>query len=162
MSTDGNECGVMAIQFADRYFTFRNGANLVYVNFTDEPNQPNGIEVYSVKFFESQNTWPSANGTVHTVYSASQFYDNRWNYSEQPWLISEYTGGTTIFAPSNFSGVTLESLPVTGAMENSYIVRFANVKDLLDGKSHKIHITIRSKDGSVVADKTFYVVFAQA
>ena len=157
-----NECGAMAILFANDNFSFRAGANRIYVNFTDEPNQPNGIQKYSVKYFESQDNWPSSYGTVHTVYSDSKFSSNRWNSSEQPWLISEYTGGTTIFAPSNFSGVTLESLPVTGAMENSYIIRFTNISDLLDGKSHKVHITIRSKDGSIVADKTFYVIFKES
>lgn len=161
-SVSDSECGAMAILYANEYFTFRTGANRIYVNFTDEPNQPNGIQRYSVKYFESQDNWPSSYGTVHTVYSDSKFSTNRWNSSEQPWLISEYTGGTTIYAPSNFSGVTLESLPVTGAMENSYIIRFTNISDLLDGKSHKVHITIRSKDGSVVADKTFYVIFKES
>lgn len=153
------ECGALGIRFADKYFSFRNGANHIYVNFTDEPNQPNGKSDYSVKFFESQDNWPSAKGTVHTVYSSSKFTYNEWNYEEQPWLISEYTGGTTIFTSSSFANVTLESLPVTGAMENSYIIRFANVQQLIDGKQHKVRITIRSKDGSIQADKTFYVVF---
>lgn len=156
-----NECGAMAIEFANQYFSFRPGANRIYVNFTDEPNQPNGNSKYSVKFFEDQNNWPASNGTVHTVYSDSQFSYNNWNRSEQPWLISEYTGGTTIFASSSFSDVTLESLPVTGAMENSYIIRFTNIADLLDGKQHKVHITIKSVDGKVMADKLFYVIFTK-
>lgn len=161
-SVSTNECVALAIRFASDYFSFRNGATRIYVNFTDEPNQPNGKSGYSVKYFENQDNWKAADGTVHTVYSdRNTNYSNRWNYEEQPWLISDYTGGTTIFAPSNFSGVTLESLPVTGAMENSYIIRFTNIVDLLDGKSHKVHITIRSKDGSVAADKTFYVTFKE-
>ena len=32
-----------------------------------------------------------------------------------------------------FSGVTLNSLPVTGAMQNSYIIRFTNVSEFMDG-----------------------------
>lgn len=156
---DRNECGAMGIEFADSYFTFRSGANRIYVNFTDEPNQPNGNSTYSVKYFESQENWPAAKGTVHTVYSDSESYTNNWNYIEQPWLISEYTGGTTLFASPSFANVTLASLPVTGAMENSYIIRFANIDELLDGKEHTIHITIVSKDGTVRADKTFMVVF---
>ncbi|MCH5303127.1 MAG: VWA domain-containing protein [Prevotella sp.] len=153
------ECGAAAIRFANDNFSFRPGANRIYVNFTDEPNQPNGKSGFSVQFFEDQENWPAAYGTVHTVYSDSRFNNNRWNYEEQPWLISEYTGGTTIFAPYDFSGVTLEGLPVTGAMENSYIIRFTNIADKLDGKQHKVHITIRSKDGTVCADKIFYVTF---
>ena len=156
---DYNECGALAIEFADQYFTFRSGANRVYVNFTDEPNQPNYNSNFSVKFFEDQSNWPASNGTVHTVYSAYKFDYNNWNYQEQPWLISEYTGGTTIFTSSSFSGVTLSNLPVTGAMQNSYIIRIGDISDLLDGNPHLIHITIISKDGSVQADKTFWVVF---
>ena len=153
-STDSNECGAMAIQFADKYFTFRNGANRIYVNFTDEPNQPSMVTNYSVNFFSDQNNWPASKGTVHTVYSSN---DRKQEY---PWLISEYTGGTTIFTSSNFAGVTLSSLPVTGAMENSYIIRFTNISDLIDdGKTHLVHITVYSKDGKVRADKTFWVTF---
>lgn len=156
------ECGTMAIRFAHQYFTFRSSANRIYVNFTDEPNQPNGKGDYSVDFFSDQNNWAASYGTVHTVFSADRNISGlSKNYREKPWLISEYTGGTTIFAPSNFSGVTLESLPVTGAMENSYIIRFSNAQGLLDGKQHKVHITIRSKDGSVIADKVFYIIFKE-
>ena len=155
------ECGAAAIQYADKNFKFRAGANRIYVNFTDEPNQPNGNSKYSVKYFESQSNWPASKGTVHTIYSSGKFENNNWNREEQPWLISEYTGGTTMFASSSFTGVTLSSLPVTGAMQNSYIIRFTNIDDMLDGQPHKVHITIRSKDGSVQGDKTFYVVFGQ-
>ncbi len=158
-SVSSNECGAMAIQFADTYFSFRSGANRIYVNFTDEPNQPEGNIDYSVKFFEDQNNWPAAKGTVHTVYSEDVFTTNTWNKKEQPWLISEYTGGTTLFTSSSFSDVTLESLPVTGAMENSYIIRFTNIDELLDGNYHLVHITIISEDGTVQADKTFNVLF---
>lgn len=154
-----DECGAMAILFADANFNFRSRANRIYVNFTDEPNQPNGNEGYSVKFFESQTNWPASKGTVHTVYSDYKFDYNSWNYNEQPWLISEYTGGTSIFTSSSFSGVTLSDLPVTGAMENSYVIRIGDISDLLDGQRHEIHITVISADGTVSADKTFWVVF---
>jgi hypothetical protein len=158
----GGECGALAIEYADQYFSFRQGANRVYVNFTDEPNQPKSMEKYSVTFFSNQTNWPSSKGTVHTVYSDTKFSGNTWNTREQPWLISDYTGGTTIFTNSSFTGVTLASLPVTGAMENSYIIRFTNIAELLDGQQHKVHITIRSKDGSVTADKIFYIIFGVA
>ncbi len=158
-SVDGAECGAMAIEFADRYFSFRPGANRIYVNFTDEPNQPNHNEDYSVEFFKEQSNWPAAKGTVHTVFSASQFTYNNILTKEQPWLISDYTGGTTIFTSSSFTGVTLSSLPVTGAMQHSYIIRFANVAELLDGRAHLVHITVVSRDGNVRADKTFTAVF---
>lgn len=157
-----DECGVAAIHYANDLFSFRSGANRVYINFTDEPNYPCGNSKYSVKFFEDQNNWPATKGTIHTVYSSTKSEYRNWNYKESPWLISDYTGGTTIFTSSSFTGVTLSSLPVTGAMQNSYIIYFGNISDLLDGQPHKVHITILSKDGKVKADKVFYVIFTAA
>ena len=60
---------------------------------------------------------------------------------------------------ATFSGVTLNSLPVTGAMQNSYIIRFTNVSEFMDGQSHEVKVTILSEDGRVRAEKIFYIVF---
>ena len=159
-----DECGVAAIRLADENFNFRTGANRVYVNFTDEPNFPTSKSNFSVKYFESQDNWAAAQGTVHTVYSSSKFESNSWNVREQPWLVSEYTGGTTIFASSNFSGVTLASLPVTGAMENSYIIRFTNVEEIFDGLPHTVKITVKSagNGGEILADKEYEITFVKS
>ncbi len=154
-----DECGGMALRYADDNITFRNSANRVYVNFTDEPNQPAGNKEYSVEFFEDQSNWSTQQGTVHTVYSADTTFTEKQYQSEKPWRISDYTGGTTLIAPSNFSGVTLESLPVSGAMANSYIIRFTNIAEFMDGKSHEVVITILSADGKTKAEKTFYMTF---
>jgi hypothetical protein len=157
------ECGACAIEFANDCFNFRTGANRIYINFTDEPNQPNYKEQFSVKFFENQINWPAAQGTVHTIYSASKFESNSWNYSEQPWLISDYTGGTTQFIRSNASDLDLTKILVTQAMQNSYIIRLKDVGDLInDGQTHEVHLTIDAKDengNETSADKTFYVEF---
>lgn len=153
-----NECGMVALHFANDNFSFRKGANRIYVNFTDEPNQPNGESKWSVEYLNPANTpllWNPANGTVHTVFSGSQ---SQASY-EKPWLMSEYTGGTIIYTNSSFSGVTLESLPVTGAMQNSYIIRFTNIEKYMDGQPHVVKITVVSADGTVRAEKTFTVVF---
>lgn len=123
--------------------------NRIYVNFTDEPNQPGGYTRNSVEFFKDQANWNTAQGTVHTVYSGSHNYTN-----EAPWLLSEYTGGTTLYASSTFTGVSLSDLPVTGAMTNSYIIKFLDTSDLTDG-THTVVVTILSKDGSVRAEKIF-------
>ena len=157
-----NECGALAIRFADQQFNFRPGANRIYVNFTDEPNQPSGYEDFSVEFFKDQSNWPAAKGTVHTVYSDYQFTDNNWNAREQPWLISDYTGGTKLFTSSSFSGITLQSLPVTGAMQHSYIIRFTNIGEFMDGQPHEVTMTIYTPDGRVKAVKTFTVTFGQS
>lgn len=154
------ECGGLALRYADENLAFRPGANRIYVNFTDEPNQPGGNNEYSTESFKSQDYWNTNQGTVHTVYSADtlNYYESMYNY-EKPWRISQYTGGTIITAPSNFSGVTLESLPITGAMANSYVIRFTNVKEYIDGKPHLVKITILSEDGKTRAERTFHITF---
>ncbi|WP_297909411.1 vWA domain-containing protein [uncultured Parabacteroides sp.] len=154
-----DECGGMALRYADANISFRTGANRIYVNFTDEPNQASGKQQYSVEYFASQANWNTNQGTVHTVYSAdTTFTESRYS-REKPWRISQYTGGTTLIAPSDFSGVTLENLPVTGAMTNSYIIRFTNIREFMDGKSHLVKITILSEDGKTRAERAFYMTF---
>lgn len=159
VSSSQDECGGAALRYADANITFRSGSNRIYVNFTDEPNQPEGKSAYSVEYFEDQSNWEAGRGTVHTVYSADTTWTERIGYWEKPWRISQYTGGTIIVAPSDFSGVTLESLPVTGAMQNSYTIRFTNVKEYMDGQRHEVKITILSADGKTRAEKIFYIIF---
>ena len=154
-----DECGAMAIRFADANLSFRAGANRIYVNFTDEPNQPAGNQKYSVEFFSSQANWGTSQGTVHTVYSGPTNFTERLYYQEYPWKISDYTGGTVFKTNSSFAGVDLASLPITGALQHSYIIRFHNIAHLIDGKTHIIKITIYTRDGRVRAERTFAVVF---
>lgn len=152
-----DECGVEALRFADENFTFRAGANRIYVNFTDEPNQPGGSEKWSVEYVADQNNWNTSQGTIHTVFSEdSTYYTNSYKplYNERPWLVSEYTGGTTKFVPSTFKNVSLEDLPVTGAMINSYIIKFKNTSIVENGK-HEVKITVLSTDKQVKAQKVF-------
>ena len=159
-----DECGVMALRFANDKFSFRTGANRVYVNFTDEPNQPDGEEQWSVNWVKDPANWPTTNGTVHTVFSEdSTYYSYYWEdlYDERPWLLSDYTGGTTIFAPSDFKGVSLDDLPITGALQNSYYIRVTNVENLFDGQEHTVKITILSPNGTVRAEREYKVVFTK-
>ena len=157
-SRAGGECGVQALRFADEHFSFRLGANRVYVNFTDDANYPGGDDEISVSYVADAMNWNTNKGTIHTVFSGSS---SSLNYSigEAPWLLSEYTGGTVMEVSPTFSGVTLNSLPVTGAMQNSYIIRFTNVSEFMDGQSHEVKVTILSEDGRVRAEKIFYIVF---
>ena len=154
-----DECGAMALRYADANLKFRNNSNRLYVNFTDEPNQPNYKMEYSVSYFADQNNWDTHQGTVHTVFSADTTFTERAYYKEKPWRISQYTGGSILVAPSDFSGVTLASLPVTGAMTNSYIIRFTNIEEFMDGQPHLVKITILSEDGYTRAEKIFYMNF---
>lgn len=153
----GGECGVQALWFADEQFNFRDGANRIYVNFTDDANFPatnDDISIYSVI---GSDAWTTDKGTIHSVISDDTTTIKQ--RGEAPWLLSRYTGGTIITAPSDFSGVTLASLPVTGAMQNSYIIRFTNIGEFLDGQPHLVKITILSPDGKTKAERTFYVTF---
>lgn len=149
-----NECGMAALRFASDRFAWRNSANRIFVNFTDEPNQPNGITKFSVESLKTD--WSTKNGTIHTVFSDGTEYSQEYNY-----LMSRYTGGTVINTNPSFSGVSLNSLPVTGALQNSYVIRFSNIEDLIDGQPHQITITILSADGSIRAVRTFTVIFTR-
>lgn len=157
--TDGNECGAMAIRFANDNFAFRATANRIYVNFTDEPNQPNGNTGFSVEWFKSQSNWPTNNGAVHTVFSSSQFSSDNLYVSERPWLISDYTGGTTMFIKSNASDLQLDKLEVSDAMLHAYTIKFIIPASLLDGQPHIIRIVVLSKDGTVRGILEFTAIF---
>ena len=158
----GGECGGIMLHFADENFTFRSGANRIYVHFTDEPNQPNNHVEWSV---ESVNTaspdynWGATRGTIHTVFSDLYNYrPDTYNWTplryEDPRLFATYTGGTTIDTDASFTDVSLEDLPVTGAISNSYIVKMNFTRDMLTGK-HTVKIVIKSTDGKYQAEIIF-------
>ena len=132
-----------------------------YINFTDEPNQPNGQEGFSVLFVNDQNNWKTSQGTIHTVYSGNRNFVETIYFEEYPWKMSDYTGGTTLYASSSFTGVTLDDLPVTGALQNSYVIHFTNIKEFMDGKVHQVKITVLSEDGTVRGEKIFNVIFEE-
>ena len=161
------ECGVLALRFANDKFSFRPGANRIYVNLTDEPNQPRGkSDLYSTKWVK--DNWTPTMGTIHTVWtrhaSDVNLKDNIGN--EYPWDLSVYTDGTMFFTNSNFKDINgntvhLSDLPVSGAMLNSYIIRFSNVAGVFDGQPHVVWITVQSEspNGEILADKKYQVTF---
>lgn len=155
-----DECGVSSLRYADDLFSFRKNTNRVYVNFTDEPNYPQGNEPMSTQWVKDPNNWPTTKGTIHTVYSSTYVnWTERPLWEEYPWNLSAYTGGTEIKTNSSFSGVSLSTLPITGALQNSYIIRFTNVENLFDGQPHKVKITILSPNGTVRAEKEYVISF---
>jgi len=163
-SKAGGECGIQALRFADENFSFRSGANRVYVMFTDDCNYPGGNPDISIDYVKDPLKWPSAKGTIHSVISESkdelirrtqEFVLN----SELPWLPSDFTGGTIKYAKRDFSDVTLEDLPVTGALKNSYYIDITNVESLFDGKPHVVKITILSPTGTIRAEREFTITF---
>jgi len=158
-----NECGMLAFHYANDLFQFRNGANRIFVNFTDEPNQYDGTDSLRTDWLKTY--WTPQMGTIHSVFSdgedAGQNPDGYTSegWCDAPWLMADYTGGTKLFANWDFSGVNLQGLPVTGAMQNSYIIRFTNVAEFMDGQPHLVHITIKTADGSVAGELYFWVTF---
>ena len=155
-----DECGVMALRFANDYFTFRSGANRIYVNFTDEPNQPYYNDDWSVEYLNPiKGNWTPQQGTVHTVYSGSPNFNNQTGYNEMPWLLSEYTGGTVLYASSYFTGISLYDLPVTGAMQHSYSIYLTVPELLIDGQFHDLKVTVLSQDQEVRGERDFLIKF---
>ncbi|MGM9687723.1 MAG: PL29 family lyase N-terminal domain-containing protein [Alloprevotella sp.] len=144
-----NECGAAAIQYANANFNFRNGSNRIYINFTDEPNQPNGKSAWSVNFFNSEQNWPAQYGTIHSVYSDTNTqYVQTEGYREYPWRMSEYTGGTKMFTSSSFTGVSLKDIPVMDAITHSYTIKFIIPLSYLDGQPHTVVIKVVTPDGT--------------
>lgn len=156
------ECGGLMLHFADEHFTFREGANRIYVHFTDEPNQASNNSAWSVESvnIESEHyNWGATQGTIHTIFSDLNNYQPdtyNWTplYREDPRLFSIYTGGTSKTVDASFAGETLEGLEVTGAITNSYVIRFNVTEDMLTGK-HTVTIVIQSKDGKYQARITY-------
>lgn len=156
----GGECGIQALRFADDLFSFRKTSNKIYVNFTDDANYHGNSQDLSVKYLLS-DAWNTQKGTIHTVFSGDIEYVKTKQYGDDPHLMSTYTGGTILDVNSSFTGVTLSSLPVSDAMRNSYVIRFTNVEEYLDGRPHEVKITVMSPDGEVCAERTFNMVFSR-
>ena len=161
-TTAGGECGGIMLHFADENFAFRQGSNRIYVHFTDEPNQPGGHAEWSVETVNPESeyyNWNVNKGTIHTIFSDLNGYsEDGYNWTllqrEKPWLFSIYTGGTNIRTDASFTDVSLDDLPVTGAITNSYILRLNLTEDMLSG-THTVKITILTKDGAVKGEQIY-------
>lgn len=148
--TAPQENGIVAAIFGDSVYTWRSGAQRVFINFTDEPTQSDGI------------TWTNAFGcgllsgkaTVHTVFSEDSTYYTWDNQNERPWDISTCTGGTIKFIPTDASGLTLKDLPVAGALANSYLVEYVTAKN---GIAHTVKVTVYTSTADGV--QTFNVTY---
>lgn len=160
----GGECGGIMLHFANENFEFREGANRFYVYFTDEPNQPGNVEGYpwSVKTVDTESSyynWSASKGVIYTVYSGLDLGGDPhgwtvWNYKEDPTLFSTYTGGQIIETNGDFN-ISLDELPVTGAILQSFIISFNITPDLKVGGSYDVTIIIKSPDGKIVSKYTY-------
>lgn len=159
----GGECGGIMLHFADENFAFREGANRFYVYFTDEPNQPGGHGEWSVLSVNKEMAdnehynWDSSKGVIYTVFSNEYSTPENWQdwlYQENPYLFSTYTGGTTLSTSSYFE-ISLDDLPVTGAITQSFIFAFNITEDLKVGGVYDVVITIYYPDGSIASTYTY-------
>lgn len=153
------ECGVEALRFADEMFSFRQGSCRVYINFTDEANQPGGDSLWSVEYVNNQTHWLSYKGSIHTVFSGNASFQEQDLTYEWPWKLSQYTGGTEYYCDNKLTGVSLDSIPVSYALKNYYVIKFKIPASLIDGVSHAVRVTVYSSNGEVQADKSFNMIF---
>ncbi len=155
----GGECGGIMLHYADENLTFREGANRFYVYFTDEPNQPGGKAPWSVLTVKDDSeyyNWDASKGVIYTVWSSN--YDphsyTSWLYNEDPTLFSTYTGGQILKTGPEFN-VSLDDLPVTGAITQSFIFTFNITGDLTEDGVYNITIIIYYPDGSIKSKYTY-------
>jgi hypothetical protein len=144
------ENGIVAILYADTFFSWRANSQRVFINFTDEPTQPSGYVQWSTGFLCSH--WNSDKGTIHTVFSEDTTGMD-WTplEEENPLDLSFCTGGTTKIIPYDAAGLNLTDLPVTGALTNSAKIEFNSSNP---GAAHTLTITV--KNGTTADGKRVY------
>lgn len=150
------ENGIVAIRFADSLYTWRQGAQRVYINFTDEPTQPSGSTWYSTNGFLT--SWNNQRGTIHTVWSGGDttaFGTETPLSREKPWRLSFGTGGTLEVIQSDARDLDLTNLPVTVALQNSWLVEFLSANPNI---AHNLKVTIKTStaDGETRYDNVTY------
>jgi len=150
----GGENGVIAALFADSVYSWRAGAQRVFINFTDEPTQNyDGIHWTNAQACSLL----TGKATVHTVFSGDTTYYNStyWNqYDEEPAALSRCLGGTIKYIPEDATGLNLKDLPVAGALANSYLVEYVTAKN---GVAHTVKVTVYTSTADGV--QTFNVTY---
>jgi hypothetical protein len=166
---NSSEDGIVGIMFADSLFSWRSGANRVYVNFTDEAIQPDYTNKWSVSDFLSH--WSASQGTIHSVFSLSSYYwsgsvpdtssekENSYTWTpgkyERPWTLSHATGGSIKFILGDATDLDLTQLPVTGALAKSFLVEYITSNPNI---THTVTIIVKTTgaDGKVTFTNLSY------
>ncbi|MBU2447228.1 MAG: VWA domain-containing protein [Bacteroidetes bacterium] len=117
---------VTAIKYADSAFSWRNGAQRLYIVMTDAPVSPSSQINWA-------NEWVVANqkgkSSVHVVFIGDTLkYTNLWyplNLSNQnPKDIASATGGSFTLFPETASGLEISKLPVKNILAASHSIEF--------------------------------------
>jgi hypothetical protein len=149
------ENGVVGILFANSNFSWRSGAQKIFINFTDESTQPGGMSAWSTA---TLGTTIGGQATVHTVWSGTADTANAYTWTdlvnERPWDMSRLTGGTVVLVNANASNLTLSTLPVAGALSNSYLVEFLTSDPNV---THTVIITV--KESTADGKKTYSIKY---
>lgn len=147
------ENGVVGITFADTMFDWRSASQRVYINFTDEPTQPNGQYWYSSQGLCDRWT---GRGTIHTVWSGGDT-NRTWTplFSENPYDLTACTGGTWDSVATNASDLDLTTIPVTGVLSESVLIEYETESP---DSMHTVKITVKkgSSDGEKLFEGIFY------
>lgn len=152
-----DECGILALRYADANMSFRSDSYRAYVIFTDEPNQPNYNMDYSVSWFEkSKNNWDSNKGAIYTFYSANDSFTETLGSKENYKWLKEYTGGEYVVTDTKLSGLNYKNIDFYKGLEFAGIINI-DIPSSMIGYSYPIMLTFISADNSAVAQQTFYV-----
>lgn len=151
------ECGGMALRYADDNMDFRTDAMRHYIIFTDEPNQPNGNKNYSLKWFEDKNNWPTDKGVIHTIYSDNNTFAETIYYKENYNRLKNDTGGQYQVTDGYLTGLNMEALDVSTALDKTRKISVDVPGNIVDGKEHKVRITYVSADHTAVGQTTYSV-----
>lgn len=149
------EDGVVGILFANTNFAWRTGAQKIFINFTDESTQPGGLTAWSTATLASTI---GGQATVHTVWSGTADTANAYTWTtlqnERPWDMSRLTGGTVKLVNANATDLNLSTLPVAGALSNSYLVEFLTSDA---AATHTVIITV--KESTADGKKTYTIKY---
>lgn len=156
-----DECGAMALRYADANMSFRSGSVRHYCIFTDEPNQPNGNMNYSTSWFDpNKKNWTTDKGVVHVIYSGNDNFTNQIGKNEHYNVFSTYTGGSYKQAKTDLSDIDYKSIPLAKSLVEMKIIYIGLNPSLVDGKTHTVKLTYISADNKVVGQNSYQVTFS--
>jgi len=149
------ENGIVAISFADSFFSWRANATRIYINFTDEGIQSLGqTDGWNISNFVK--TWHPSKGSIHTVFSVtwtgmqpdtSSSVNGFWSENnERPWQLSQKLGGTVKFVYPDARDLDLTTLPVTQAITNSALIEYISTEPY---KPHNVVVIIKDVNKNI-------------